>query len=257
MKLKFEYFKKKHLKEMEMKIKKIAIVMALSLCWSLNVMAGKASEGGEKNCMELYSLASKAINDLFVVGQEKVSERLPMVNLSELFEARKKLRCIPVLELDRTARTEKSTGVLELLVNEESQIPSWNELDDKLKLQLVLHEVNIIAGLETDGDYFFSDELVKLLISNFKKEYLVLEMTAAKKIFNSSSNTVTLISPSYDGEEIDKDAAYCEFYGLGSPSIRGSYERANRLPAINLLPDGGVGLVDTYYVISHISCKLN
>lgn len=240
-----------------MKIKKIAIVTALSLCWSLNVMAGKASEGGEKNCMELYSLASKAINDLFVVGQEKVSERLPMVNLSELFEARKKLRCIPVLELDRTARTEKATGVLELLVNEESQIPSWNELSDKLKLQLVLHEINIIAGLETDGDYFFSDELVNLLISIFKKEYLVLEMTASEKLFNIATNTVTLVSPKYNKMSIYKHAAYCEFYGLEGLSDRAVYSSSHRMSTIHLSPEGGVDVTKSRYIITHISCKLD
>lgn len=206
--------------------------------------AGKASEGGEKYCMsEFTPLLEKLANDLLILGNDKVTKVAPKIDVNVIWEKARLHSCIPVLELDRSARSYPESNKVELLVEESLSISSWQELSSLEKYQLAMHELLVLSGYETDGRYFLSKILLKLLISEIGNEYKLIHLDGEEITINSDKRVVSIYKPRFKGWLILEGSQYCEFNSLKSGNIEPEVYSNDEFYLAKLLANGEYDLV--------------
>ncbi|MEC9281584.1 MAG: hypothetical protein VX642_02645 [Bdellovibrionota bacterium] len=194
---------------------KILFQMLIPILFTGVAMAGKASEGGEKYCMQFSNIAGKIANDLLAIGNEKVQKIVPGIDVNEFWERKKVMSCVPVIFLDRTAKSYPSSNQVELLVNDSIEISSWNELSRMEKHKLVIHELNVLAGYELDGEYFLSEKLFEVLMKELTQEYSILKMKGSEVSLDKIKKTVTVISPFFgSSNNVSSLSQYCQYFNL-------------------------------------------
>lgn len=148
-----------------MKIKKIILGVVLCVIPSLG-FAQSGSHGGDPRCQEFAALAVSIANELNKVGQEKMTQVNPKIDVAALWaKINRPLLVTPVQTQDRVARTNAVTAETTLLVNE------WEKLNIWQKIELTTHELMVLIGAETDGVYGVSQDLFAYLQTTefFKK----------------------------------------------------------------------------------------
>jgi hypothetical protein len=153
---------------------------------------GEVGNGGDSRCADYTNIAGKIAVELLQIGQDRIDDVNKVINVDEIWKIKKGLRCIPVTALDRQARSYPD-GHTELLVKE------WEKLTIGQKVRLTAHELAVIAGYESDGEYFISESIVELVVksSSYFNKAIFLETlkTKSKSVIENSDGSYTLIYP--------------------------------------------------------------
>ncbi|MFL5812783.1 MAG: hypothetical protein ACJ763_04345 [Bdellovibrionia bacterium] len=165
-------------------------IFAFTLLTSLLVSPAHAGPrsggGGDARCLEYANLMGEIVKTLALAGQDKINAINPLVRLDDLIQVKRNLRCLPVVQLDRQARSNPATGQTDLLVNE------WEKLDLNQKLGLTAHEMSVLAGYENDGEYYISEDLVKIARTNSQA---INNRMSADQVMENNDGSVTFIRP--------------------------------------------------------------
>lgn len=162
---------------------------------SAKAQQGKeGSGGGYEACAKYIEMAEKIIFELSLT--QSFNKAIKLEKLGSNIQKYKRilvtpLKCVPVKKLDREARSYPSEVRTELLWGK------WENLTLPQKIRLQVHELAVLAGDELDGQYHFSKELFKILISG--SEYFSLRLRAEAVIENNKY--ITLINPFYTDEK--------------------------------------------------------
>lgn len=151
--------------------------------------------GGDVRCFEYSNLVGEVVKSLAIAGQDKVDQLNPLIRVNDLITIKSKLKCLPVEELDRQARSYPEDLHTDLLVS------NWDKLGQMEKINLASHELSILAKYENDGEYFVSEDIIKIVSENSK--YLKNQL-AAERVINNTDGSVTFFNPFalIDGKKI-------------------------------------------------------
>lgn len=142
--------------------------------------------GGDVRCFEYSNLVGEVVKSLAIAGQDKVDQLNPLIRVNDLITIKSKLKCLPVEELDRQARSYPEDLHTDLLVS------NWDKLGQMEKINLASHELSILAKYENDGEYFVSEDIIKIVSENSK--YLKNQL-AAERVINNTDGSVTFFNP--------------------------------------------------------------
>jgi hypothetical protein len=126
------------------------------------------------------------VKSLALVGQDKINAVNPLVRLDDLIKVKRNLKCLPVQELDREARSYPADGHTDLLVSE------WEKQDLYEKISLTTHEMSVLASYENDGEYYISEDLVKIVRTNSQS---INNQMSAEQVIENKEGSVTLVRP--------------------------------------------------------------
>jgi len=113
----------------------------------------ESSGGGDEACIEYYDKVNNVAKAFIRLGDDVLQKAHPRLIKDELLEAARSLKCEPVMELDRTARTFLSQRKTQLLK------PAWVKLTYLERYRLSAHELMVVLGIEDDGEYSVSTRL--------------------------------------------------------------------------------------------------
>lgn len=157
-----------------MKTKIVALMFALPLLASVSqansslqqssqrLQGTNSGGGGNASCAEYSDLLGKVAYSLNQLGQREASKSVSIINVASLWEIKRSLKCLPVLDQPRTAYSVPKTRTTTLLYKE------WDLLTLVSKVRLVVHELAVLAEYEGDGEYFVSEDIMKLLSEKTK-----------------------------------------------------------------------------------------
>jgi|GEM_PF-4843168 hypothetical protein len=214
--------------------------------------------GGDIRCSEYSDMVGRIALVLNNIGQEKVSETLSVVNVKDLWQIKKGLRCIPASKLNRQAFSVPSTRITRLMVEE------WQTLSQREKYRLATHELAVLAELEGDGEYFISDELLKIIRESGK---LAIEPVVSEMLTKNPDGSVTYFQPQIlnsSGVAVailgDHDSSFtslCMFLGY-KKDFGGDYQMFPRQEELAWTKDGrlsGFGNGHNSRTIRSVTCK--
>lgn len=175
-----------------------AVIITMSMVSFFSHAAGEGAGsggGGDVRCYEYSNLVGQIVKSLAVVGQEKIDSVNPLIRVDQLVGIKQKLKCLPVKKLDRQARSYSEDVRTDLLVTE------WQRLEHVEKIKLASHELSVLAGYETDGEYFVSEDIVKIAIENSVD---LKNQMSADTVKNNPDGSVTFHYPftMIDGKKI-------------------------------------------------------
>lgn len=162
-------------------------VVTVTLLSQSPAFAGAGSGGGgDPRCSEYSNLMGEIVKSLAIAGQDKISAVNPLVRLDDLVKVKRNLKCLPVKELDREARSYPADGHTDLLVSE------WEKQDLNQKINLTAHEMSVLATYENDGEYYISEDLVKIVRASSKS---INAQMSAEQVVENVDGSVTLDHP--------------------------------------------------------------
>lgn len=142
--------------------------------------------GGDPRCSEYSSSVGTVVKALAMAGQDKIDAINPMIRLDDLVKIKQGLKCFPVEKLDRVARSYPSEGYTDLLVTQ------WQKHDLYSKINLAAHELAVLARYENDGEYYTSEDIIKIVRQNSKQ---INNLMSAEQVIENADGSVTLIRP--------------------------------------------------------------
>jgi hypothetical protein len=188
-------------------------ILTLSLLSQSPALAGAGSGGGgDPRCAEYSNLMGEIVKALALAGQDKINAINPLVRLDDLIQVKRNLKCLPAQELDREARSYPADGHTDLLVSE------WEKQDLNQKINLTAHELSVLASYENDGEYYISEDLVKIVRASSQS---INNRMSADQVIENNDGSVTFIHPfalingkkTYFGTEIK----YAKIFFLVAP----------------------------------------
>lgn len=127
--------------------------------YSKAAVLSTAGDGGDTRCQEFYNLASEVSIALAKLGQAKVNEVNPLIQVDFIRkQVMQPLKVTPVHHLARQALSDSEQDRTDLDVDQ------WDAIKSKTKkLDLVTHELMVLGGAEADGEYAVSKDARALL----------------------------------------------------------------------------------------------
>jgi hypothetical protein len=174
-----------------MSFKKLLILSSAALiisssAFGIETKGTETSGGGDARCYEYTNLVGEIVKTLVTTGQEKIDQVDSVIRVSELLKIKSALRCIPVDQLDRQARSYPEEVYTDLLVKD------WEKLNSLDKINLASHELAVLAKYENDGEYYISEDIVKIVASNSKK---LRDQMNAEQVTYKADGTATFQNP--------------------------------------------------------------
>lgn len=192
---------------------------------------GHSGNGGCSICQESYHFMLDIAADLLVIGDEKVRQSVPLVkDVKSLYEIAEKRAVVP-------GKRKEMRG-LDALSFKENQTTKLREKKYKSrsyaqKRRLEIHELFVLAGIEKEGVYLWTDR-----ISNLFPNYERLESKSFGYSCSQKQCVIRYPTPyskfrfEYAHESSPEDGL-CKYYslgkGLGSAKIYYSNVSANEL----------------------------
>lgn len=139
------------------------IMLVLGILIGTQVMAqgreGGVGNGGCPACQESFKYSLDIAKDLLVKGQAKMDEVAPLINVKEYYQTALKRKVAPARAENMDGRTAISYSAEALT---KIDVEAYIALSKQQKLLLEIHEVLVLMGVEFDGVYVWSTELVKM-----------------------------------------------------------------------------------------------
>jgi hypothetical protein len=160
------------------------ILTVLLIGLSSSAYAGKGGVdggGGDARCAEYVDLANSIANTLVTIGQSHVSTVSSVIKVADVQRISRSLKCLPVNQLDRQARSYADDNHTDLLVS------AWSQLNGVQKLRLTAHELSVLASYESDGEYSESASMFQLLDEKSNQEGNILSCKEFK-YYRTSAN---------------------------------------------------------------------
>jgi hypothetical protein len=154
-------------------------------------VGGSDGGGGDARCAEFSDQVGRIAMGLMNIGQEDINEVSKVVIAKDLWQIKRSMRCLPVAQLDRQARSNPETLETRLFVD------SWAKNTEYGKFRLAAHELAVLARYENDGEYFVSNEIVKIL-SQKSSEFATLvkrKNSLADTVITNPDGSVTFVNP--------------------------------------------------------------
>ena len=188
-------------------MKQILIFLIISLFMSIYGEDGDGGgNGGNTHCFEYMSLAKMISIDLHRIDQKIIADTNPLIIGKEYIKIFKSLRCIPDENLDRDARSKKIK-----LTDEETEevkfeylttldTSKWEKKEKLEKVKLVAHELFVLNGLESEGEYWNSVDVIEIFQDHSKKFKNIkfedsLSRRSIRWIKNVNDDSYTVFSP--------------------------------------------------------------
>lgn len=163
-------------------------------CSSLTSFAGRESEGGHESCQEYTQIVMKVGETLSLyLDQHEDTFNDPIIDLRYLIALSREVKCLPVVDLDRTLRSFPETKMSHLKYSD------WDQLLRRQKIELAIHELAVIASYDEDGYYTNSYILIKIIKD--VQFGIGEELKAETFIKNSLSGTYIKPFAELDGNE--------------------------------------------------------
>lgn len=163
---------------------------------------GMGSGGGYVYCAEYQDMVGRIASALVTVGQGTVDGTNKVIRVNDLWSIKKVLTCLPVVELDRQARSNPTSKHTDLLIQVFNGIIPWQNLSKTEQMRLAAHELAVLAGYENDGEYFISSDMISIL-KRYSSQFKLIDVTA-DQIFTSADGSVTLYRPYVVGPDGEK-----------------------------------------------------
>ncbi len=193
----------------------LAVLTLTAAIPSLSYAGAGSGGGGDPRCSEYSNVMGNIIKALALAGQDKINSVNPLIRLDDLIKIKQNLKCLPVEELDREARSYPADGHTDLVVDE------WEKQGLYEKVNLTAHELSVLAGYENDGEYFVSEDIVKIVRDSSQK---MNNLMSAEQVIDNPDGSVTLIRPfaviegkkTYFATETRTTTGYFLFVTIGS-----------------------------------------
>lgn len=117
----------------------------------------EVGNGGDSRCAEFYQLASRLSVELVKIGQARIDKVNPLIQAARMRAIVKTLKVLPARDLNRQAISDSATNTTWLDVRQ------YRYLTLVEKVRLVSHELMVLAGIESDGEYAVSEDLSNLV----------------------------------------------------------------------------------------------
>lgn len=142
--------------------------------------------GGTGACAEFSTIAGRLIAALAVIGQDKINQTNPFIQVNELIAIKKKpFKCLPASHLDRDAISDPLTVTTRL------DQERWNTNKLYNQIRLVAHELAVLAKYESEGEYSVSPDMSALVFE--LAPYFKYKDKAEQVLI--SGNEVTFVNP--------------------------------------------------------------
>ncbi|NUM88236.1 MAG: hypothetical protein HUU37_03440 [Bdellovibrionales bacterium] len=118
---------------------------------------GVSGGGGDARCAEYVQLAGRVAMALKTVGSKNVRASNGVIDVDQIWNIRRAVKCIPSEKLNRQAISYPKKNETKL------DVAKWEKMSKYEKLRLVMHELSVLAGYEKDGEYFVSEDMEEIL----------------------------------------------------------------------------------------------
>lgn len=150
------------------------------------IFGGQEGKGGDPYCAEFSDSLGRIAAALKTMGQEKINLVNAVINESDLWNIKKRFKCKPVDQLDRQAKSFSAKTETHLDWQKFRDLKFYN------RIRLIAHELCVLAEYEGDGEYFVSDDLMRLLTEN--SEYFKFKLQA-EEVIRNPNGSVTFVAP--------------------------------------------------------------
>ncbi|MEC9281846.1 MAG: hypothetical protein VX642_03985 [Bdellovibrionota bacterium] len=134
----------------------------LIFLFGVSTWAGRESDGGHASCQE-YSQIMYKVGDTLKDYNDRHGDSFndPVIDLEVLIALSRNIKCLPVVEQDRTVRSFPAEKKSLLKYSE------WDPLSRRKKIELAIHELAVLAEYDEDGFYGNSAVIIDI-IKNFR-----------------------------------------------------------------------------------------
>ena len=218
----------------------------------------KVGNGGHQSCAKFIDFVGRVGAAIGNVEQSKIDKLNRLINGFLLHEESRKFTCLPTEELDRTARTLK---ISDKEIRTTLKWKDWDALSTDAKLDLAAHELAVGADLESEGQYFNSQDIVLFVRGSRQFADLKCDDLSYQDGFITCQNPGYVIQGGkYKFKFLNEQTPYaiCKYLGFGNQrAYSWSYAQSGSYVAID---NGGVRVRDTtltgFSYFGSISCDL-